>query len=353
MRQHGGDIYSAIAESGGQEVLDFSASINPLGMPESAKQAYLESLAWLPHYPDPEVRELRSRLAEHHGTPAESILCGNGSAELISLLPRALQSRKVLALAPTFSEYERAVSLAGGRTFFHHLDPDRNFDINVEVLLEQAESADMILLCNPNNPTGRMLRRPELLKIAAFCSEKKIFLTVDETFEDFCPGNSIVSEAAEGHYLISLRSFTKFYAMPGLRLGYMVAHPSVVERVRELQDTWSVCTPAQRAGIAALGEMEFGRRTLALVEEERDFLTSGLAVPGWLEPLPSSANFILVKITNPALDSDTLCGRAAREGVLIRNCRSFKNLGDRYIRVAVRTRPENERLLAIFKNLAI
>lgn len=352
---HGGDIYSAMevltGAGHGQDILDFSASINPLGMPEAARHAYHESLPWIRHYPDPEVRELRKALAAHHNVEPENILCGNGSTELISLIPRALACKRVLLPVPTFSEYERAITLAEGETIPLSLDEESDFDLDADALLRAAGSADAVLLCNPNNPTGRLLERETLLGIAESCTRRKVFLIVDETFGDFCPGRSILAEAVANPYLISLRSFTKFYGMPGLRLGYLVAHPSVIDKVRQFQDTWSVSVPAQRVGVAALSDSEYADRTRLLVAKERDFLSDGLKRTGWLEPIPAAANYILVRITDPAIMSDTLCERTAEEGILLRNCRSFAGLGSRYVRIAVRTRPENERLLAALQQI--
>ncbi|MDH4099321.1 MAG: threonine-phosphate decarboxylase CobD [Nitrospirota bacterium] len=354
MQRHGGDIYSAaeaLAGAGGnRELLDFSASINPLGMPESGIVAYRESLSWVAHYPDPEVRELRRAIAAHHGIGIESILCGNGSTELISLVPRALSLRKVAAPSPTFSEYERAVNRAGGEMIPIPLDPAKNFDPAMDELFKGAEQADALFLCNPNNPTGRLLDRETVLKIAEHCSQQKIYFMVDETFGDFCPGHSILKEAAGNPYLLSLRSFTKFYGMPGLRLGYLVAHPSVVGRVRELQDSWSIGVPAQRVGVAVLSDGDYAERTLDLITGEREFLSAELKKTGWLEPVPSSANFLLVRITDPAVTPDMTCEMTAKSGILLRNCRSFPGL-DRYVRIAVRSREENKRLLEALQML--
>lgn len=348
MRQHGGDIYGAaeaLAQTGsGREILDFSASINPMGMPEAGVKAFHESLGWTAHYPDPEVRELRRAIAAHHGVSVDSILCGNGSTELISLVPRALSLQKVATPSPTFSEYERAVNRAGGEVIPVPLDPARNFDPDPETLARQAEQADALFLCNPNNPTGRLVEREAVLRIADHCERRKIYFMVDETFGDFCPGHSILAEAATNPYLLSLRSFTKFYGMPGLRLGYLVAHPSAIERIREFQDAWSIGVPAQRVGVAVLSDSGYMERTLDLIAREREFLSEGLKETGWLEPIPSAANFLLVRITDPAVTPDMLCEKTAKSGILLRNCRSFPGL-DRYVRIAVKSREENKRLL--------
>src|SRR4030042_2844948 len=214
--EHGGNIYRLAEEIKMQErkVMDFSASVNPLGVSKKIKTEMRKHLKYLHNYPDPEAKRLRKRLAQYHGIDLETILCGNGSTEFIYLITKALRPQKVLIPAPTFSEYERACTTScKSQVISYKLKKEDNFNINVEEFVEAMKGCEMAFLCNPNNPTGRLLRGDDVKRIADAAKEFKCYLIVDEAFIDFCADDSVIKDVRDNPYLIVLRSMTGFYAL--------------------------------------------------------------------------------------------------------------------------------------------
>ncbi len=339
-RHHGahGGVAARALDVPERDLLDFSQNINPLGAPagalEAARRALYEEAG---RYPDLNYPELREALAAYLGVPPEKIVPTNGGAEALFLAARAPRAGgKALILEPTFSEYAAAARAAG-------LEPVRRtarreedgFRLDVAAL-EDLEAVALVFLCNPNNPTGDALSREEVLDVADRVLERNAVLVVDEAFADFAPGTSVAAEVGEG--LFVARSFTKFFAMPGLRLGCLVcADPG---RIQEFQPSWPVNAVAAAAGAAAVRDRDFADASTANMSRLREELFEAFeALPG-LTPFPGAANFLLVR--GPA----GLSERLARRKVLVRGCEPFPGLGPEYFRVAVRGAAENERLVA-------
>ncbi len=353
---HGGNIYLLAEELGirEDEVVDFSASINPLGVPESVQAALHGNMKCLFNYPDPDARSLRLKTAERIGVSPDSIICGNGSTELIYLVVRALKPASVLIPAPTFSEYERAVKQLDSEIKYFHLREEDNFDINADEFIAAMGGAlhdsgltthgsgpfDMAFLCNPNNPTGRLIRRGDMLKIADAAKALNCTLVVDEAFIDFCPAASIVDEVANNPNLIVLRSLTKIYALSGLRVGYAVLPPSSSSAVREAKEPWTVNTLAQIAGVAALDDDAYVTRSLGLIEKEKRTIEEGLMRMG-IPFVPSAVNYYLVRMEK----AQEMASHLKQKGILVRSCSNFIGLNGSYIRVAVKSALDNIRLL--------
>lgn len=350
MTGHGGNIYRAAEETGLPEsrIIDFSASINPLGVPKSVVSAIAKSSRYLFNYPDPDAGELKQRLSKYHRISKASILCGNGSTELIYLVARALKPGKVLIPQPTFSEYERACKTASCKlkVSSYKLKQENDFEINPDEFISSLVAShsslpfDMAFLCNPNNPTGGLVKKREVLKIADAAEKLKCHLVVDEAFIDFCPKDSVVNEVCNNPYLIVLRSMTKFYALSGLRLGYGVFPLRLVEMLNRHKEPWTVNTLAQKAGIAALNDKAYEKKTLALIRKEKKFLENIFKKMG-IKFFHSDANFYLLKISNAV----EICKKLKKKGLLVRDCSNFRGLGRGYIRVAVKTRKDNEALI--------
>ncbi len=370
---HGGNIYLlaerlGIAES---DIVDFSASINPLGVPNSVQTAMKENMQYLFNYPDPDAKRLRLKISEHIGVSADSLICGNGSTELIYLIVRALRPVRVLIPAPTFSEYERACRMtsSGGvipplqgsgargqrpEIEYFYLERENKFDINADEFISEmsgkknpsrithheSRSFDMVFLCNPNNPTGSMIKREDMLRIAAVAKELKCALVVDEAFIDFCPGASIIDEVGNNPYLIVLRSLTKMYALSGLRVGYAALAPSFLNAVREAKEPWTVNSLAQVAGIVALDDEAYKAETFAVIEKEKKALEQGLKRLG-VTYFPSSVNYYLLR-SNRAQELTSFLKERA---ILVRDCSNFPGLDSSYIRIAVKSKHDNMRLL--------
>ncbi|OPX94555.1 MAG: Threonine-phosphate decarboxylase [Syntrophorhabdus sp. PtaB.Bin006] len=347
MRDHGGDIYTHLERYGTTEesIIDFSASINPLGPPQSVLVEIEHHLDHVIHYPDSDARRLRSKISEAHDLGPASIVCGNGCTELIRLIPMALGFKKVLIPSPTYSDYERACRLANpGLTIIHHpLRKENLFDIDAEGLTHAMvnESVDAVFLCNPNNPTGRLIRKESLTKIAEAAKQHRVYLVVDESFIDFCPSTeSLINNVETNLYLMVLRSMTKFYALPGIRIGYGVFPAETAEALRAHQAPWSVNTLAQVAAIAALGATGYREETLKIIGEQKKVLEQGFADLG-IDFTPSVANYYLLAI--PAAQQIT--AYLEHRGLLVRNCANFRGLNHAYLRVAVKSPNHNMLLL--------
>jgi len=345
---HGGTVFASARSLGiaPEELLDFSASINPLGPAPGVREAVCSAFGKVLHYPDRESFELRRALADVHRVGIDNLVVANGSTELIYLLPRILPGTKGLIIAPAFSEYAQALDRAGWQTGHLLLSPADGFALSLEELAERlAEGCDLLFLCNPANPTGTLLPAKMIKEILRLCRRAGTFLVLDEAFMDFCEGESAKGLIAESGGGIVLRSMTKFYAVPGLRLGYAVGNPDIIGRCAENLEPWSVNTPAQVAGVASLASNGYRERTIGYVSVERDALARGLAgLPG-LKPFSAAANYLLVEMHN-GLTAAELRDKLLEKRMLIRDCANFQGLDGRFFRIAVRTKEENRRLLA-------
>ena len=344
---HGGDVYSA-RQKMKQEPLDFSANINPMGMPPGAVRAAADALQQCTQYPDPLCRELRAALAAYEGIPAEQIVCGNGAADLIFRIVAATHPRRALLLAPTFAEYEQALRSMDCSIAYFPLQESEGFVLPEAFLQQLTPEINLLFLCNPNNPTGRTVPPALLREIWKRCEEAGILLVVDECFNEFLEHperNTLKGVLKPGTNAVILKAFTKSFAMPGLRLGYgLCGNKSLAERIFFCGQPWGVSIPAQAAGIAALQEQGYLERMRRLIQTERRWLSENLARLG-LCVFPSEANYILFRTETEI----PLRERMEQHSVLIRACGNYRGLDDRYYRIAVRGHGENEHLIAALK----
>jgi threonine-phosphate decarboxylase len=349
---HGENIYEVAARQGLDplKIIDFSASINPLGLsPKARKRILKEGLAAVLHYPDTQCCELRQALAEYHRIPEDRILPGAGSTEFVYSIPRILELNRVLLVTPACSEYENTLEIRERtpRVYFFETREEDGFELTVEgLLLALTQEYDALYLCNPNNPTGILTEKKDLLRVLARAERENTWFILDEAFIDFVPEESLLREAAFSSRIIILRSLTHFFAMPGLPVGYVVCNPEVIRRFEEEKKPWAVNALAQIAAVESLRDKSYVDRTLAYIREEREYLTLGLqGIPGFI-PYPGSANYLLVQL-HPSLNltAAELREKLIPRGHLIRDCQSFHHLGPFFFRVAVRTRKENQALL--------
>ncbi len=332
--KHGGDIYEKPGIN-----LDFSINVNPLGMPDEIKEAVIQDIDSYSRYPDPHCRDLRKALAEHHKIKKDQILCGNGAADCIFRICAAKKPNKVLVLAPTFSEYERPVQLFGGRIFEYALDPQKDFLLSADFLEALTEDLDMVFLCNPNNPTGRLVPKGLMEQIAKRCQARDITLVIDECFLPLSSGTSMIDQLESYSNLLILRAFTKLYAMAGLRLGYLLGAAKNIQEIEGFGAEWSVSIPAQTAGISALSlEPEWSDQTNHFILEERDWMIERLKGLG-AKVYPSETNFILLS------HEVDLFEKLKEQGILVRNCANFTGLDESFIRIGLKTRGDNEKLI--------
>ncbi len=332
---HGGNIY-------GKNIrLDYSANLNPFHMPERVKKAIIDGIEEYYRYPDPDCKELILAIATAKGLLPEWIVCGNGAADLIYRYALSIKANKVLLLAPTFSEYEQAFRLAGTEICYYLLKEKHNFSVG-EDILKEIPLVDGVVLCNPNNPVGNLIEPGLLQKIGKAIEEEGKFLFLDECFMEFTKYEkkySSIPYIPMNKRIFVLKAFTKIYAMAGIRLGYGICSDmALLGKVKSAGAPWSVSGVAQKAGIAALKEIEYVKQAKEIIEEEREFLKKGLGKLG-LFVYPSQANYIMFKAEEQLYEQ--LLGR----GILIRQCGNYYGLGNEYYRVCIGKRRENQVLL--------
>lgn len=341
--RHGGDVYS------NQGVFcDYSININPLGMPDFIKNAAIRGIESSSRYPDSRCLRLTDRVSSAYGTDPKTLIFGNGAAELIFAVCRAVRPKRAVLLAPSFTEYESALQAIGAECTYFYLKEEQDFWLPIEEYIDflRQEAPDMIFLCSPSNPVGDMLRPEDVKRIVTFCGEKNIFAVIDECFMELAGADnkaSAISLVKNGYRkLMILRAFTKTFAMAGLRLGYgFSADPELLEKMRSSMQPWSVSIPAQEAGYAAFGPEgeEYVKRAVSLIREERRFIENSLP-EGAFKKYPSSANYILFR---------DLTGRPERafyeymlrQGILIRCCDDYRGLDGTFYRVCVKKREDN------------
>ena len=337
---HGGDVYRH------PQAIDFSANMNPLGVPASVIAAATESLSKIERYPDVFKNKLRAALAIYEGVDSEHIICGNGAAELIFALTLALKPRKALLPIPTFAEYEQALRAVDCDIKYYQMVKD--FTLDEGILDYIDEEQDIMFICNPNNPTGFVVDSDLMTKIIKKCQVCQVFLVVDECFQDFIEEadvHTLKGTLTADSPIFLLKAFTKRYAMPGIRLGYgLCQEAKVLAKMNQVMQPWNISIPAEAAGIAALQETAYVKKAQQLVQVERKYLMDELQkLP--LTVYHSQANYIFFK------GPDNLYDDCIKQNILIRDCQNYQGLSKGYYRIAVRTHAENEKLVAVFMRI--
>lgn len=334
---HGGNIYKY-----DHKVYDFSANLNPLGMPQEVKRAVIDNIDGYESYPDPFHRELTAAISGFHKVEEERICCGNGAADLIFRIPLAFRPKQALVVSPTFAEYQQALLTAGSEVKHYFLKEENGFVCDEGILDSIDAGLDMMFICNPNNPTGIGVERTLMLNIAEKCRRCGVILVIDECFMEFMeeePKYSVMDCICRLENVIILKAFTKIYAMAGLRLGYCVCgDPSHGEKIRETLQPWAVSTAASKAGCAALKLEGFIEKTKVYVGENREFLRNGLQSLGY-RVYDTKANYIFFRS-----DRELIKPMEAFD-IVVRSCANYITLDEHFYRIAVRTREENEYFL--------
>ena len=342
--RHGGNLNALARRSGiaPDAILDFSASVNPLGPPESLRAAASRALDRVVHYPDPDSTELVTALAAKHGLAPESIIVGNGSTELLFAAGRALSFTRALIPVPTYVDYAESVRIVGCEPHFVRLSDDADFDVPWSDLESQLQPDDLVFLGQPNNPTGRMFDVDAFDALAQ--RHPKVTFLVDESFAEFVDGYRSIGDRPLANVIV-MRSLTKFYAIPGLRLGYAMADADVARRLRAQILPWSVNVLAQEAAVAFLKDHDYADATRALVAKSRQRLRDRLMeLPGFYV-VRGDANYLLVRVDRADLDAHSIAERLLAQRIAIRTFTPDQHLDSRYFRVAVRTPDENDRLI--------
>ena len=337
---HGGDVYKY------RNCLDFSANLNPLGTPESVKKAIRDSLDHIAEYPQVGSELLREKIAESEGVKTEEVICGNGAAEVIFTLCRAVNPKKALIPAPTFAEYGQALASTGCELEYYMLTENEGFMLGEAYLDILHKGLDMAFLCNPNNPTGMLIPHRLLKKILEKSRKLGILLVVDECFLDFVkePQEYSLKRSLSGFdNLFILKAFTKRYAMAGVRLGYgLCSNRALLDKMERNVQPWNVSTMAQAAGIQALSETEYVEKGRQLVFRESQWLKEEMTRIGY-KVFPSEANYIFFKGPEELFD---FC---LRKRIVIRDCSNYPGLTKGYYRIAVKTHEENVKLIEVLE----
>lgn len=346
--KHGGNTGEVARRYGIKEtsILDFSASITPLGISILAREAIAGSIDLAVKYPDTESLSLLLALSQHHSVPKDNILCGNGSTEFIYLIPRIFRPRKALIIVPAFSEYERALRHTDCGVDYFSLNAEKGFALDMERLFScLREEYGMLWIGNPGNPGGNLIPKNDMRAIVSKAEENGILCVVDEAFMDFCESESVKEEVNVYDNLIVLRSMTKFYALAGLRVGYLLASERTTKSIREQKEPWTLNSIGEAAAVASLVDGPYRESTLKTVEAERGFLNAELDNIPFLVPCPSSANYILLRLCGGIRSAELWEALLVRHNILVRDCSNYHGLKGEFIRIGVRGREENLKLV--------
>ena len=379
---HGANIYKAFREKTIKEILDYSSNINPYGIPESLKKRITENLEVLERYPDPDYVELRQKLANLNKVNLSDIVLGNGATEIIFLFMKVINPKKILIVSPTFGEYERAVKATeiSGDTVslsssngdnknienkkieieYFELKESDDFKLNIGNLKNELENKyDLLIICNPNNPTGKFLKLAQTEEILKECNKYDTKLFIDEAFIEFLADGmkeSIINTEENKKNLFVTRAFTKFFAIPGLRLGYgMYFDKELEKKISEKKEPWSVNNFAEMAGLTVLDDAEYIEKTLKWIAEEKIYMYEKLNKISGMKVYETEVNFITGKIDeklfSEGLNVKILREKMLEQGILIRDASNFKFLDERFFRLAIKDRASNERVIEVMKEI--
>ena len=378
---HGGNIYKIFREKNIKEILDYSSNINPYGIPESLKKRITENLEILERYPDPDYVELREKLANLNNVNLSDIILGNGATEIIFLFMKVINPKKILIVSPTFGEYERAVKAVGTsrnsidlscsddnknienkeiEIEYFELKESDDFNLNTGNLKNELEKKyDLLIICNPNNPTGKFLKLTQTEEILKECNKYDTKLFIDEAFIEFLTDGmkeSIINTEENKKNLFVTRAFTKFFAIPGLRLGYgMYFDKELEKKISEKKEPWSVNNIAEIAGLTVLDDTEYIEKTLKWIVEEKIYMYEKLNEISGIKVYETEVNFITGKIDEKlfleGLNVKILREKMLEQGILIRDASNFKFLDERFFRLAIKDRASNERVIEAMKEI--
>lgn len=338
MHKHGGDIYTNSGK------IDFSANINPLGMPESVALAAKNAVDYANVYPDVNCSKLKKAISIRENVSEENIICGNGAAELIFAVCMAKKPKQAVLICPSFEEYRQALEAVDCEITNYYLKEENDFKLNKAFLDVLTPSCDIIFVCNPNNPTGQMVDKELFIKIIEKCLTNDILLVADECFNDFISQNERYTVKGIENIFI-LKAFTKMYAMAGIRLGYGIcSNIKLLEKMQMCMQPWSVSVMAQAAGVAAAQELEFPEKTLCIIETEKEYLLKAMALLAQ-KVYGFSANYIFFKEKKDFADKMLL------SGIIIRNCSNYQGLEEGYFRIAIKAHEDNVKLIEAWKKL--
>lgn len=348
---HGGNVKEIARKRGIEytDIIDFSSNINPLGMSEKAKQAIVDNLKEIERYPDITYFELKNEISKYENVDINDLILGNGAAEVLFNVVRALNPKRVLIPIPTFSEYKEAVETINAEVKFYKTIEENNFHIKHNILDYVNSELDLIFICNPNNPTGVISDKKLLIEILKKAKKTGTSVLIDESFLDFVKENiSMNSFIKEYSNLIIIKSLTKFFALPGMRIGYAItANNKLKNEINKITPAWNINILADLATRASLKDKNYIRKTLDYMEYQKSLLYNGLKELNNLTVYNPSVNFIFFKINSKI----NLKLKLLEDKILIRSCSNYEGLDESYYRVAVKLEEENIKLIKSIKNI--
>lgn len=349
---HGSDLEKIEAVYGikKEDITSFSANVNPLGVSPLLRSTLASHIDAITSYPDREYTSLRECIAAYTGTDASQVIVGNGSTELISLFIQIEHPKKAMILGPTYSEYEREISLGGGTTLYYPLREKDDFVLDVDDFTAHLnESIDLLVLCNPNNPTSSCINRMDMRRILDICKQYDIFVMVDETYVEFADNMDEITAVPLTHYynnIIILRGTSKFFAAPGLRLGYAISgNQDLIKSINTRKNPWTINSLAVIAGELMFTDEEYIRQTKSLISSERARIYEIFKNHPDFKPYKPSGNFMLLKILREDITSADLFDKAIRKNMMIRDCSTFPFLDNKYIRFCFMMPEMNDKLI--------
>ncbi len=352
--EHGGNIFeiSKKFNLNLNDILDFSVNINPIGFPDVLKTIILENINFMKFYPEIYSSTLKKKIASKLDCLPENIVVGNGSIQLIYAINKALNFKNIVIVEPTFSEYRKALSDRDVKIYNFKLNESDNFILKIDYLINFLEKVnfDAVFLCNPNNPNGFVLDGNEVEKLISFMENIKKYLIIDEAFIDFTDQRGV--EFKNFNFTIVLKSFTKIFAIPGMRLGYLKADRLICEKIEQFIEPWSVNIFSQIIGEKLVNLDDFIENTKKFLDKEREFVVKELSKIEVLKIFPSNTNFLLIKILT-SKNVSQLEEYLFKNKVLIRNCSNYIGLNNKFFRISINRREDNLILIQLLKNFFI
>jgi threonine-phosphate decarboxylase len=355
---HGSDLEKIETAYGikKEDIINYSSNINPLGISSKLKETLAQHVDAVTTYPDRNYKALRESIAQYTGSSPSDIVVGNGATELISLFLKITVPKNAVILGPAYSEYEREITLSGGAFSYFLLKEDDEFQLQIQALEKMlTPQVDLLVMCNPNNPTSTAISSKVIEQILKMCSVLHILVVIDETYVEFTDPKHCISAIPlikQFKNLIILRGISKFFAAPGLRLGYAItSNPELIQKVHYMQNPWSVNTLADLGGTVMFSDSDFIKKTRDFIALERTRLIREFSALNGIKVFQPMANFVLLKILDERITSKDVFNICIRQGLMIRDCSSFESLGDRFIRVCFLTVQENNKLLRALQEI--
>lgn len=353
---HGSDLEKIEAAYGipKEQIVSFSANVNPLGASPKALNLFKENLDVISRYPDRDYPALRQAISSYTGALPSHIILGNGVTELLTLFINMIAPKQAIIIGPTYSEYEKDLTRCSSRIAYIRAEESKNFILDAETILAKTPAyTDLVILCNPNNPTSGALHTDALEKLAKAYQEQGIWLMIDETYVEFAPDSASVSAAGlTTNYdnLFVLRGTSKFFATPGLRLGYaLTSNQSLLDKAAKAQDPWNIHSAADFIGTIMFEDKDYIQLVKNTMEAEKQYVCKQLSTIPGLRTYPVNGNFVLVRLPQGSLTSEELFNQLITKGMMIRDCSSFPTLGHDFIRICFMSHKDNVRLITAIK----